>query len=249
MLIKASLIYSISEQLNVAVNRLSAFEIKSLESQVLVNSQFKEITERLSKVEDSGTTGSSVDHHPHTKYFAKIPEVNGVPVDIGKSYSYDDFETVFGVVPLHHVEFSQEALDLLGNSSVTHDRYYQKHYDFIMDHLPQCTKFLEEGSHAKEEMEKYEVKWASAETGFGVFAKQEISPNEIVGVYTGVLSADIVDTDYTWVYLTKKVNDEKVDIGIDGLAKGNYLRFINHIGDDANVTVEIIKLAMVYANQ
>jgi hypothetical protein len=46
--------------------------------------------------------------------------------------------------------------------------------------------------------------------------------------------------DYLWTYQTKEINGEEVNIGIDALKRGNYLRFINHKGAARNTIADYI---------
>ena len=77
------------------------------------------------------------------------------------------------------------------------------------------------------------LKWISSDIGYGVFAKQNISKDDFVGVYAGELRLmrgvhDPVpeDVDYAWYYPINAPDGTR--LLVDGKLKGNELRFINH---------------------
>jgi SET domain-containing protein len=112
-------------------------------------------------------------------------------------------------------------------------------------------EFISLGSHEKRDRELYIIKHGSPEHGYGLFAKNLITKDSILGVYTGYASVRGRDQDTTFVtnfidfiidmemfkillivdptrvgveYWMKK---DKADVGIDARKFGNYMRFIN----------------------
>jgi hypothetical protein len=182
------------------------------------------------------------DHAPHEVYLKNIPVQSNdsrIPLDPNKTYSYDDFESVFGVKPLHVQELTSEAKEMLGDHDPMTDDYYLDYKDDIMQRYEEFTKYIDAGSHEHEDRERYEVKWASIQSGFGLFAKKDLRVGEIVGLYGGIVTSEVDNTDYMWDYLTYKVGEKAVSLGLDARLSGNYLRFVNHIGSEANTKVLI----------
>jgi hypothetical protein len=138
---------------------------------------------------------------------------------------------------------------LLGDHDPKTDSYYIDYSEEILDGYEEYTKYIDQGSHEKEDMERYEVKWASIPSGFGLFAKKDIKEGEIIGLYTGEVTADVENTDYMWDYLTTKVGDKTVSLGLDARLTGNYFRFVNHIGAEANTKVMLINVASFHSIQ
>jgi hypothetical protein len=176
-------------------------------------------------------------HAPHAGYLKNIPtQANDsrIPLDPLRTYSYDDFESIFEVKPLHVQVLTEQAKELLGDHDPKTDQYFSDFKEEIMENYEDFTKYIDQGSHEQEDRERYEIKWASIQSGFGLFAKKDIKEGEIVGLYTGEVTADVDNTDYMWDYLTSKVGDKEVSLGLDARLTGNYFRFVNHIGDEAN---------------
>jgi SET domain-containing protein len=77
------------------------------------------------------------------------------------------------------------------------------------------------------------LQWMSKDIGYGIFAKENISTGDFIGVYTGqvrlmrgVDDAIAEDVDYAWYYPIDAPNGTR--LLLDGKFKGNELRFINH---------------------
>ncbi|KAJ3253829.1 hypothetical protein HK103_007690 [Boothiomyces macroporosus] len=173
----------------------------------------------------------SEEEKPHLKYLKYIPTdpTNPfVPLDPDVRYTYDDFERIFQVIPLHEVSVESELDVLLENHNLLTDLYYlnnKEHIDRITEEtatffaIPNFEAYMRDFCH---------VKWASEESGFGLFANQDILENQVIGIYTGEIDAFTSDTEYEWPYKTKVLDGKEVTIGINGIKFGNYLRFVNH---------------------
>ncbi|KAJ1556709.1 hypothetical protein HK096_011157 [Nowakowskiella sp. JEL0078] len=71
--------------------------------------------------------------------------------------------------------------------------------------------------------------------GYGLFAKVDIKPKQVVAVYAGLITNNSV-SDYQWTY-PSNIDDENgnpLNLGIDSKSIGNWARFVNH-SDDPNV--------------
>jgi hypothetical protein len=222
--IMAAYQFSIMQQM---VSKLAAFEARLNQFELFLD--------------DSDNTHSKVEltNHPHERYFHNIPMKDGtnIPLHPDREYTYDDFESVFNVLPLHEQIMTDEVAELLKDHNPTTDNYFLDYKTNIMDRYEEFKAYLEGGSHEMEDREKFVIKWASPESGFGMFAKKDVYQGEIVGNYVGLVTGDKRNTDYMWGYITTQVGDQKVDMGIDSRIAGNYLRFVNHAGKDANTLV------------
>ena len=72
------------------------------------------------------------------------------------------------------------------------------------------------------------VKFISNEIGYGVYAKEFIKANSIIGEYTGVITDDSDDYTYCWTYKSD-FKQYKNGLCIDSKYKGNILRFVNDL--------------------
>ena len=169
--------------------------------------------ERVTKKDDHG--------HPHSKYKI-VPSKHdpNVPADPDREYTYDDFDSVFGVKPLHHVVISPEAKEVLKGHDLKTDPKYAEYYDEIKEDLAKYGHLMDKSSE-KFQRDTMVVKWFSPIRGFGILAKKDIKKHTFLGVYTGVIRKDIKNKDYTWTYYTRHVikNGTKVraKLGTDGL--------------------------------
>lgn len=136
-------------------------------------------------------------HAPHAIYkIATQSNDSRVPLDPNKTYSYDDFESVFHVKPLHVQVLTDDAKELLKGHDPKTDEYFLDFKDDIMANYEDFTKWIDEGSHEQRDRDLYEIKWASIQSGFGLFAKKDIKAGEIVGLYGGVVTTDVENTEY-----------------------------------------------------
>jgi hypothetical protein len=138
-------------------------------------------------------------HEPHAHYLKNIPTSpndSRIPADLDREYTYEDFETMFEVTPLHQVLVLDEVKELLEGHDVTQDEYY-KNWEKTVNRL--AYKYRNElAMDSLEELdrEKMAVKWISLKTGFGVVAKRPIKKGEVVGRYTGTIGFEGDNTDY-----------------------------------------------------
>lgn len=91
--------------------------------------------------------------------------------------------------------------------------------------------------------DRFYIQLIDQHKGFGLFANKKISQNEVIGVYTGLISMQlgkkIFDTKYLFHISSIKhpYTGAKADLYIDARAAGNQLRFVNH---DSNPNCEAI---------
>lgn len=173
---------------------------------------------------------------PHAKYFDKISNED---YEVTKSFSYDHFETIFGVHALHEVIISPAIAEKLQGYDIFTDQTYLDKKEIIDDNIIACAEFfrMTPEQHEQNEREKYEIRWVSAKKGFGMFAKKDIPDGEIIGIYACVVVPNDGNNDYMWVYPTTEFNGTSFHLGCDAIDFGNYLRFGNHAGPKANVGV------------
>jgi len=83
------------------------------------------------------------------------------------------------------------------------------------------------------------IRWIDPQVGHGIFAEDDVSAGEFVGVYGGqVQDRLLVDSkDYAWAYPGETLQGGRITL--DGAIKGNELRLIND-GKDPNCGVEYI---------
>ena len=183
------------------------------------------------------------DHAPHSRYLYNLEtlkEDSRIPVNVDREFSYDDFKPIFEVDPLHQIVFTPKVLELIDDHNATTDEYYADYADDIEMYQKKFHDLLDAESLEERDREYMTVKWVSVFEGFGVFAKKDIKEGDLIGRYTGEVKLDNPNTDYTWTYMTTEINGEYVDLGVDGENRGNYLRFINHKGEDRNCEAEYV---------
>ena len=184
-------------------------------------------------------------HSPHARYLKNIetsPNDSRIPAEPDREYTYDDFLTVFEVEPLFKSVANEQVAELLKNHNVTNDAYFETWAEHISGLHDKYDGILSNGSFDKRDRELMVVKWVSQYEGFGVFALKDIKEGELVGEYTGEIVQDPENSDYAWRYMTNEVDEEEVYLVVDSLKRGNYLRFINHKGENRNTYVDYINL-------
>ncbi|KAJ3320549.1 hypothetical protein HDV06_005172 [Boothiomyces sp. JEL0866] len=197
----------------------------------------------LERTRVNQTAPVQVEHEPHAHYFDSIemdPLNPKKPLYPDAQYTYDDFGSIFQVEPIHQSVVSDEVKDLLDGHDLFSDDYYLSNSDHVDDMIEKTKSFFEIKDQESYLRELCYIKWSSIETGFGLYAKQDIPANQVIGLYTGVVTANSDNTDYEWEYQTDEIDDEEVSIGINALKYGNYLRFANHVGDDSNSKPEFV---------
>ena len=163
-----------------------------------------------------------------------------IPKNPHQTFTYDDFEEKFKVKPLHHVLFDPDIVAGLDAHDIRKDEMYKLDPEGYESKGKLYGDFIDLGSHEKRDREYFVVKWSSPEMGYGLFARKFIAKDEIVGLYTGYVSRDGIDTDYMWTYETHYADPHNYDLGVDSLTMGNYMRFVNHAGKDLNTRVEMV---------
>ncbi|KAI8896419.1 hypothetical protein BC833DRAFT_97039 [Globomyces pollinis-pini] len=183
---------------------------------------------------------------PHGHYFKNIPtspENPNTPLDQEKEYTYDDFESVFNIKPIHETVTDPAIEDLLNSHDVYTDAYWLQDVEYSKSVSKQTQHFFDKSieERIKAETDHMVVKWSSAETGFGLHAIADIPQGSILGEYCGVINKDQKNTDYMWEYDTRKINGKSVNLGVDSLKMGNYFRFVNHVDDPNCMTIATVR--------
>ena len=173
-----------------------------------LESLIKDLNENLKQddeVEEPETTSRILDggvydiqgHEPHSRYLRNIettPEDSRIPTDPTREYTYDDFESVFEVEPIHKVILTPEVQEMIKNHDATLDEYYTTWTAEVKELQAKFGELMAAESLEQRDREYMVVKWVSPYEGFGVFANKDIKKGEIIGRYTGEITADIQDT-------------------------------------------------------
>ncbi|KAJ3321737.1 hypothetical protein HDV06_003886 [Boothiomyces sp. JEL0866] len=177
---------------------------------------------------------TSTAHANYLKYIPVNPNDPGVPLDVNREYTYADFKKYFNVHPLHEVVFDNHLKIFLDLHNLRMDTENYKFPPQLEQLAERAKRFIDA---QPQEEDRFVVKWSSKQTGFGLFAKKPVSAGDIVGVYTGVVNLyPDKNSDYIWQLTQIKLPDGQMyNLGINGRKAGNYLRFVNHIGETANV--------------
>ncbi|KAJ2995504.1 hypothetical protein HDV02_000676 [Globomyces sp. JEL0801] len=168
---------------------------------------------------------------------------NIVSETVEKEYTYDDFESVFNIKPIHETVTDPAIEDLLNSHDVYTDAYWLQDVEYSKSVSKQTQHFFDKSieERIKAETDHMVVKWSSAETGFGLHAIADIPQGSILGEYCGVINKDQKNTDYMWEYDTRKINGKSVNLGVDSLKMGNYFRFVNHVDDPNCMTIATVR--------
>ncbi|KAJ3313725.1 hypothetical protein HDV04_001529 [Boothiomyces sp. JEL0838] len=151
-----------------------------------------------------------LDYDAHISYTDHIPFENDAPVDIHNRYSFDDFP-LFKVKPLDSIRIDPAVQQLFENYDIFESEYYFENKTRIDNDIERTREFFQLDQH-QYQLDRYYIKWASKLTGFGLFSKGFIQNGQVIGYYTGVLTDDFENTDYTWLYPEKFINGKSVEI-------------------------------------
>ncbi|KAJ3277011.1 hypothetical protein HDV01_000063 [Terramyces sp. JEL0728] len=173
-------------------------------------------------------------HSNYLKYIPTNPDDPEVPLDINREYTFDDFQKYFNVHPLHEVVLDSNLKMFLEMHGMTMETESYRFPPELEGLAARAKMFID---LAPTTDDRFVVKWSCKEYGFGVFAKKPISKGDIIGVYTGVVNLYVdPNSDYLWDISQIKLSDGQLHrLGINGRRAGNYLRFVNHIGETGNV--------------
>ncbi len=132
--------------------------------------------------------------------------------------------------------------EILDNHNVFDDEEYLKDKTYYDEMTGLYRWYIEQGG---ENDRRFSCRYAGREKGYGIFADLDIQKDSVIGVYTGLISNQSDNTDYTWEYASNPMADsEQIEIGLDSRVFGNFLRFVNH-DDDPNTE----SLAVPYKNR
>ncbi|KAI8905819.1 hypothetical protein EDD86DRAFT_210884 [Gorgonomyces haynaldii] len=159
------------------------------------------------------------------------------PLNPGKQFSYDDFEEKFNVQPLHYVMWDPDLSRVLDQHDAKKASMYTEDVEGNEENTALYCPYIRAGSQEKYERERYYIKWSSMERGYGLFAKKDLKEGEVVGLYTGIGTRSTFNTDYMWTYPSDYL-PKGDEFGMDSLRIGNYMRFVNHAGDELNTRPE-----------
>lgn len=155
---------------------------------------------------------------------SKVSQVQSAKVTIPEKLYNEDLAEYFNYTFLPLTLEDRELTPLLDRHNVTLDESYkprrkQRVYDKLGPYLDK--------SGGTGERRFYVAR--AGEKGWRCFADEFMAKNTLLGVYTGVRTAQSLDSKYEWSYPSRVVNakNETVYIGLDAMFGGNMLRFIN----------------------
>ncbi|KAI8895432.1 hypothetical protein BC833DRAFT_601349 [Globomyces pollinis-pini] len=150
-----------------------------------------------------------------------------------QEYTYEDFQSKFNIVYLENTEYDPDLDVILDGNELTSEQIYIDSKQVYDENTKFASDYLTGGPYKSDHMKKMVIKWSSKETGFGIFAKQDLVKDTILGSYTGKVNFGFGNADYVWAIPTKLIpvdpsQGKEIELGIDSSQAGNYLRFINH---------------------
>ncbi|CAG8774989.1 17352_t:CDS:2, partial [Dentiscutata erythropus] len=166
----------------------------------------------------------------------------------------DEFEKEFNVKPLNFPTIDPDIAPYLAkhnlrarilNNSEISEEAASATFTVSENYAPliEDIKFKVENGTYVDDGRVY-IRWVNDIVRWGMFAGRSFQPNDIIGIYAGLLTRQLYDVEYgtlgssTWEfnYLVDVVdeNNEKVRVCIDGKNMGNYMRFANHRDENHN---------------
>lgn len=97
------------------------------------------------------------------------------------------------------------------------------------------------------------VRWVNETVGYGCYTRREFREDEPVGVYTGMITDLVYNTDYRWVYAMgldiKDFHKKPLDLATESFFAGNAMRFVNdNIHGDQNTRQLFVPMGGVWYN-
>jgi len=158
-----------------------------------------------------------------------------------RKFRQDEMSKYFTVDLIHEIEpenyFMKRALK---EYDINDDEKMKEHPEEYKVNSVMYGKYLEKGF---KDDDRFYIQFIDQNKGFGLFAFKEIKQNDVIGVYTGLITMKLgkkmFDTRYLFHITSIKHphTGAKADLYIDARAAGNQLRFVNH---DSNPNCEAI---------
>jgi len=159
-----------------------------------------------------------------------------------RKFRQDEMSKFFTVDLIHTLEpenyFMKRALK---EYDVNDDEKMKEHPEEYKVNSAMYGKYLEADYFKNDD--RFYIQFIDKQKGFGLFAFKEIKQNDVIGVYTGLITMELgkkmFDTRYLFHITSIKHphTGAKAELYIDARAAGNQLRFVNH---DSNPNCEAI---------
>jgi len=158
-----------------------------------------------------------------------------------RKYRQDEISKYFTVDLIHSIEPESYFLKrALKEYDINDDEKMKEHPEEYKINDIMYGKYIDQGF---KDDDRFYIQFIDQHKGYGLFAFKEIKQNDVIGVYTGLISMElgkkIYDTRYLYHITSIKHphTGAKADLYIDARAAGNQLRFVNH---DDNPNCEAI---------
>jgi len=152
-----------------------------------------------------------------------------------RKFRQDEMSKYFTVDLIHAIEpenyFMKRALK---EYDINDDEKMKEHPEEYKVNSVMYGKYVEQGF---KDDDRFYIQFIDQHKGFGLFAFKEIKQNDVIGVYTGLITMELgkkmFDTKYLFHITSIKhpYTGAKADLYIDARAAGNQLRFVNHDSD------------------
>lgn len=148
------------------------------------------------------------------------------------TFNMKDFHNKLGVLPLEFVQVDDVVFPYLQNHTMTDA-------ENVEELKRRSNMFHTWSKFGTASDQRFYVKFIDENKGFGLFSQVPIRKNDVLGLYTGVITSEFDDTDYLWTYpsVIKDKNGRQVEVGIDAKYSGNWFRFVND-GPESLLNVE-----------
>lgn len=172
----------------------------------------------------------------------KVPEDLGFSINSSKfaqeRISIEQFNSIVSEIQGIKFEFSE---DLIIDDTFTIDELpVTVNGDLFYVDKEHLIQLLEHPT----DLSRLEVRFVNPLIGFGVFSKTEIPEQQIVGVYSGVKTANKPQR----LNFAYKPEEDSLNMIIDGKYFGNITRFVNHAPDPDDHTETIEHTGKLVAN-
>jgi len=159
-----------------------------------------------------------------------------------RKFRQDEMSKYFTVDLIYSLEpesyFMKRALK---DYDINDDEKMREHPEEYKVNSVMYGKYLEEDYFKNDD--RFYIQFIDQHKGFGLFAFKDIKQNDVIGVYTGLISMELgkklFDSRYLFHITSIKhpYTGAKADLYIDARVAGNQLRFVNH---DSNPNCEAI---------
>jgi len=158
-----------------------------------------------------------------------------------RKFRQDEMSKYFTVDLIHSIEPENYFLKrALKDYDINDDEKMREHPEEYKVNEVMYGKYIDQGF---KDDDRFYIQFVDQHKGYGLFAFKEIKQNDVIGVYTGLISMELgkklFDTRYLYHITSIKHphTGAKADLYIDARAAGNQLRFVNH---DDNPNCEAI---------